>query len=73
MMATVEEKKTTFTVTDAAERFNRTTARIRQICIEHEIGKLIEERIRLLTARDMEKIGKIIEETGYFKDSEKKS
>ena len=68
-MATVESKKTSLTVNDAAERFGRTTARIRQICIEYEIGELIEGRIRLLSAADVRKIGRIIEETGYEKSS----
>jgi hypothetical protein len=72
MMATVEQQKTTFTVNDAADRFARTTGRIRQICIEHEIGNLIENRIRLLSAADVRKIGRIIETEGYRKNSEKK-
>ena len=70
-MATIYEKKTAFTVSDAAEKFGRTTARIRQICINNEIGKLIEHRIRILTVRDMTKIGKIIEENGHSRNSEK--
>ena len=68
-MKTIEEKKTTFTVQDAAKQFCRTTARIRQICIQHDIGKLIEGRIRILTSGDVRKIGKIIEETGHEKNS----
>jgi hypothetical protein len=68
-MATVDRRKATLTVNDAAERFGKTTARIRQICIEHNIGELIENRIRLLSEADMRKIGKIIEETGYEKSS----
>lgn len=64
-MATVEHQKVTYTVNDAAKRFERSTARIRQICIEHEIGELIENRIRLLSATDVRKIGQIIEQTGY--------
>lgn len=67
-MATAQQKKS-FTVSDAATEFDRTTARIRQICIDNSIGALIEGRIRLLTAADMRKIGKIIAETGIEKSS----
>lgn len=59
-MATIECEKPTFTVNDAAERFKRSTARIRQICIANRIGRLIENRIRLLSPEDMERIGEII-------------
>ena len=62
-MATAERKKE-YTVNDAAEMFGKVTARIRQICIRHKIGRLIENRIRLLSPADIRKIGKIIEETG---------
>ncbi len=68
-MATAESKKMTFTVNDAAERYGRTTARIRQICIEHAIGNLIENRIRLLTESDVRKIGRIIAEFASEKTS----
>lgn len=57
----------TYTVNDAAGRYSRTTARIRQICIEHGIGTLIEGRIRLLSIDDLRLIGKIIAETGRQK------
>lgn len=70
-MATTEKKKSNLTVKDAARRFNRTTARIRQICIAHEIGEVIENRIRLLSRDNMREIGRIIEENGYEKTSEK--
>ncbi len=70
-MATAKSKKQNITVKDAAERFNRTTARIRQICIEHEIGDVIENRIRILSRADLREIGRIIVETGYEKSSEK--
>ena len=45
-----------FTTNDAARRFRRTTARIRQICIDHDIGEVVHNRIRLLTADDLERI-----------------
>lgn len=65
-MATADRKtKPVLTVKDASERFDRTTGRIRQICIEHGIGKVIRDRIRLLTEQDVQKIGRIIEETGH--------
>lgn len=70
-MATVDREKATFTVNDAADKFNRSTGRIRQICIEREIGELIENRIRLLSPADMRRIGRIIAEEGYKKNSEK--
>jgi len=50
----------TFTVNDAAVKFKRTTARIRQICIEHTIGETIEGRIRILSPADFREIGRII-------------
>lgn len=57
------------TVSDAAERFERDPSRIRQICIEYEIGENVEGRIRLLTESDMQKIGKIIENDGRKKSA----
>lgn len=65
-MATIETEGT-FTVNDAAERFERTTARIRQICIEQKIGVLVGERIRILSPADMRKLGKFIEANGRNK------
>ena len=62
-MATLNYEET-YTVNDAAERFDRTTARIRQICIKNQIGTLIEGRIRILTPADVRKIGEIIAECG---------
>lgn len=62
-MATIKYEET-YTVNDAAERFDRTTARIRQICIENRIGTLIEGRIRLLSPDDIRRIGEIIAESG---------
>lgn len=64
-MATDHRSKAVYTVKDASEQFSRTPGRIRQICIAHSIGELIENRIRLLNAKDMQKICKIIEEEGY--------
>lgn len=65
-MATINYEET-YTVSDAADRFDRTTARIRQICIEYEIGTLIEGRIRILTPADVRKIGEILAECGRKK------
>lgn len=62
-----------FTVTDAANRFRRSTARICQICLDNEIGKVIGGRVRILSTQDVKRIGKIIEETGYPGISEKNS
>lgn len=67
-MATLETDGK-FTVNDAAERFDRTTARIRQICIEQDIGVLVEERIRLLSKDDMRKIGDFLAEFGRQRKS----
>lgn len=53
-----------YTVNDAADRFGRSTARIRQICIQHEIGETIGNRLRILTEAELERIGKIISENG---------
>ena len=65
-MATLNYEET-YTVNDAAERFERTTARIRQICISNEIGTLIEGRIRILTPADVRKIGEIIADCSRHK------
>ncbi len=68
VLASPKEKKI-FTVNYAAARFERTTGRIRQICIAHDIGTLIEGRVRLLTASDVEEIGRIIKESGQARGS----
>ena len=62
-------EKDEFTVNEAAERFGRTTARIRQICIKHGIGRCMGGRIRILKSRDLDRIGRIIERFGYAKNS----
>ena len=62
-MATVDSEKA-ITVTEAATRFGRNPSRIRQICIEHKIGVLIADRLRVLTERDVQRIGKILVEYG---------
>ena len=56
-----------FTVNQAAEKFGRTTGRIRQICLKHNLGTCHRKRIRLLTATDMGKIQAIISEFGWNK------
>lgn len=66
-MSTITPKR--FTVREAAERFKRDPSRIRQICIEHEIGESIEGRIRILSSADMAKIGQIIDDLGWNKKS----
>lgn len=65
VMATNYLTDETWTVTQAAGKFRRTTARIRQICIAHGIGKLIKGQVRLLSADDVRRIGKIIADAGY--------
>lgn len=58
------EKKTHYTVSDAAEQFGKTTARIRQLCISQGIGKLIERRVRLLSERDLKRLAKYFDQFG---------
>jgi hypothetical protein len=62
-MATVNTEKA-LTVTEVAARFGRDSSRIRQICIEHDIGVLIAGRLRVLTEKDAEKIGRLLEGFG---------
>lgn len=58
-MATINTEKA-ITVTEVAERFGRNPSRIRQLCIEHDIGVLIAGRLRVLTERDVDKIGQML-------------
>ena len=62
-MATVDTEKA-ITVTEVARRFGRDSSRIRQLCIEHNIGVLIADRLRVLTKGDVEKIRKLLEDFG---------
>ena len=62
-MSTLKSKEF-FTVKQAASKFNKTPGRIRQICREHEIGVVIENRIRLLSPSDMRDISQILREIG---------
>ena len=64
MDATIDQLK--YCAQDAARRFGKTPSRIRQICLEHNIGfKFRDKSERRLTDADMRKIGKIIDETGH--------
>ena len=56
--------RTTFTVQDAADRVGKTPGRIRQICREHAIGECIENRVRVLSQSDVDRIADIISERG---------
>lgn len=72
IMATLGELK--YSVKDAAERFGRNASRIRQICIEYDIGFKFDARSdRRLTERDMSKIGRILDEIGRPRKSKKVS
>ena len=51
-MATLQSK-TIFTVSEAADECGKTTGRIRQLCMAHNLGQVINTRIRLLTAADI--------------------
>ncbi len=48
--------KDVFTVSQVAEEIGVTSTRIRQICIEHGIGKKITDHMRLLSEEDVEQI-----------------
>lgn len=48
------------TVTQVANKLGRTTSRIRQICIEHDIGVLVGGRVRVFTPKQVKEIEKII-------------
>lgn len=49
------------TVTEVAEKFERTPSRIRQICREHNIGYMIQSDLRLLTDDDVKAIKNVLE------------
>lgn len=49
------------TAAEAGRRLGRGTARINAICREHEIGRMLNARLRLLTPEDFERIKAIIE------------
>ena len=67
-VATIEQLK--YRVEHAAARYGKTASRIRQICIQYEIGfKFSDKAERRLTEADMMKIGEILEETGRTRDS----
>jgi hypothetical protein len=48
------------TVTQVAKKVGRSTGRIRQICLEHDIGVLIGGRVRVFTPKEAKEIEKII-------------
>jgi hypothetical protein len=52
------------TVSDVAEMTGKTSGRIRQIAIEHEIGTCYHNRLRLFTKAEAAKIAKIIAGNG---------
>lgn len=53
-----------FTVSSVAERFGKTTGRIRQICRKYDIGTLVAGRFRILEKRDVDRIEKILRKIG---------
>lgn len=52
-----------FTVTQAAQKVGVSSTRIRQICIEHDIGQKVSDHIRILSDEDVEQLIKIRSET----------
>lgn len=68
MMATAKQQ---LTVNDVADRFGKNPSRIRQLCIEHGIGKLIAGRVRLLTEADAKKLGRFFAEKGHLSKNSK--
>ncbi len=48
-------------VTDAARELRVTSGRIRQLCIEHDIGKMLHPRLRMLSPRDIQSLRKILD------------
>lgn len=60
VMSTIND---VFTVKEAAEELGVTAARVRQICIEHDIGKVIG-RDRLFTPEDMERLQSVPRKVG---------
>lgn len=55
-----------WTVSDMAEELKLSTARIRQLCLEHKIGTKLG-RMRFLSLSDVKKIKRIHRDTGYNK------
>lgn len=48
-------------VADAAKQLRVTSGRIRQLCIEHNIGEMIHPRLRMLSPRDLQSLRKILD------------
>ena len=56
-----------FTAKQVAQQIGVTSTRVRQICIEHEIGHKIGNFLRLLSEEDVEQIKKIRNESAQPK------
>jgi hypothetical protein len=56
-MATMAKaRKRLFTTGDAAAELGVSDRRIRALCATHDIGEMVTDRLRLLTAADVEKL-----------------
>lgn len=48
------------TVTEVAARYNRTTGRIRQICLKYGLGRTVANKLRVLSPHEADEIGRLI-------------
>lgn len=62
-MATLKSK-TIFTVSEAADECGKTTGRIRQLCIHHNLGHEINSRLRVLSSADISWLKSYFAESG---------
>lgn len=67
IMTTKNAEKTDWTIKEVAVLLLRTEGRLRQLCIEHSIGRKITDNLRLLSDSDVKQLRELIR---YGKNSE---
>jgi hypothetical protein len=61
MIAMIQpSQRTDWTTAEVAAAIGRTDGRVRQLCIQHKIGRLISSKLRLLTDDDVAHIRTLI-------------
>jgi hypothetical protein len=58
--ATKTNRQQKFGVTEVARRLNRTTGRIRQLCLAHNIGICYGDRYRELSEADVRQLASLL-------------
>jgi hypothetical protein len=57
-----------FTVREAARLLKISTSRVRRLCIDHEVGDKVNDRLRLLSDRDVRTLAKRNRDRGRPKE-----